>query len=122
VDDGTGTHIPGAVPRVASVAVTLRDIAAWSASLQGRYLGAHPLIEDGSVTAPSTLLANLRVARQFTPQADLTLDVFNLADRKVDDIEYWYASRLPGEAAAVDDRHLHPAEPRTWRLTLQYRF
>jgi hypothetical protein len=40
-------------------------------------------------------------------------------NRKVDDVTYFYASRLPGEpAAAVDDRHFHPAEPRTVRLSL----
>jgi len=36
------------------------------------------------------------------------------------DIQYFYASRLPGEpAAGVDDYHIHPMEPRTWRLGLR---
>jgi hypothetical protein len=38
------------------------------------------------------------------------------------DIQYYYESQLPGEAAAVADRHVHPAEPRTARLTLALRF
>jgi hypothetical protein len=53
----------------------------------------------------------------------VTLDVFNLFDRKANDIEYYYASRLPGEpAAGVEDRHFHPAEPRTVRLSVSLRF
>jgi hypothetical protein len=40
----------------------------------------------------------------------------------VDDITYFYASRLPGEpAAGVEDKHFHPAEPRTLRLSLLLR-
>jgi outer membrane receptor protein involved in Fe transport len=38
------------------------------------------------------------------------------------DFDYFYASRLPGEAACVEDIHTHPALPRTFRLTLQVRF
>ncbi len=53
---------------------------------------------------------------------ELTLDVFNLLDRQVNDIEYFYESRLAGEPAAVADPHLHPAEPRTLRLTMSMRF
>ncbi len=68
--DPAGDRIPGAVERVASVAMTLRDLGPWSASLQWRYLGARPLVEDNSVRAPSTLLTNLRVARKIGPDID----------------------------------------------------
>ena len=120
--DPVGSRIPGAVEKVASVAVTLRDIQGWSASLQWRYLGPRPLIEDNSVRAKGTLLTNLRVSRKLTPNVDLSIDVFNLLNRKVNDIEYFYASRLRGEADPVADKHVHPAEPRTVRATLQMRF
>ena len=53
----------------------------------------------------------------------LTLDVFNLFDRRASDIDYHYASRLPGEPAeGVEDRHFHPVEPRSLRLTLSAGF
>jgi hypothetical protein len=120
--DPAGDRIPGAVERVASVAVTLRDRGPWSGSLQWRYLGPRPLVEDGSVRAPSSLLTNLRVGYKLGPDAELTVDVFNVHDRKVNDIEYFYASQLPGEAAATPDRHVHPAEPRTLRVSVQFRF
>ena len=117
-----GSRIAGAVERVASVATTVRHLGPWSASLQWRYLGPRPLTEDNSVRASSTLLTNLRLGYRLGRRADLTLDVFNVADRKVNDIEYYYESQLSGEAAPVEDRHVHPAEPRTVRLTLQVRF
>ena len=117
----TGGHIPNAIDRVASLAATLRDIGPWSGTLQLRYLGPGALTEDNSVRAYSSLLTNLRVARKLGPNADLTLDVFNLFDRQVNDIQYFYDSQLPGEAAPVSDRHVHPAEPRTVRLSLSMR-
>ena len=118
----TGNRIPNAVSRVASVGVTVKDLGPWSASLHWRYLGAAPLIEDDSVRSHPSLTTNLRVSRRFGPKTELTLDVFNLLDRRVNDIEYFYESRLPGEAAAVADRHLHPAEPRSLRVTLRRSF
>jgi outer membrane receptor protein involved in Fe transport len=116
--DPAGDRIPGAVERVASIAVTVRDGERWLASLQLRHLGARPLVEDDSMRAGSASLVNLRLGWRLNRHARLRLDVFNLFDRKANDIEYAYESRLPGEAAPVFDRHLHPVEPRTARLAL----
>jgi hypothetical protein len=80
------------------------------------------LIEDNSVRSNSSLTTNLRIGHRFGRGSELTLDVFNLFDREVNDIQYFYESRLPEEAAAVDDRHVHPAEPRSLRLTLRLGF
>ncbi|MGQ3050644.1 MAG: TonB-dependent receptor [Roseateles sp.] len=120
--DPAGDRIPNAVDKVGSVAVTLCDLGPWSASLQWRYLGAGSLVEDNSVRSRSSLTTNLRVSRKLWAGSELTVDVFNLTDRKVNDIEYFYESQLPGEAAPVADRHVHPAEPRTVRVTLKLGF
>jgi TonB dependent receptor/TonB-dependent Receptor Plug Domain len=117
-----GDRIPNAVDRVASLAATLRDIGPWSAGLQLRYLGPGALTEDNSVRSLSSLTTNLRVSRKLGSNAEVTLDVFNLFDRRVFDIQYFYESQLPGEAAPVADRHVHPAEPRTARLSLRVQF
>jgi len=117
-----GSRIPNSVDKVASIAFSAKDLGPWSATLQWRYLGSGPLTEDNSVRSHSALTTNLRVAHQFNRQTSLTLDVFNLFDRQVNDIAYFYESRLPGEAVAVGDRHVHPAEPRTLRLTLTHSF
>jgi TonB dependent receptor/TonB-dependent Receptor Plug Domain len=120
--DAAGNRIPNAVDKVGSIAVTVRDLGPWSASLQWRYLGSGALIEDNSVRSRSSLTTNLRVSRKLSDKAELTVDVFNLGNRKLNDIEYFYESQLPGEAAPVADRHVHPAEPRTVRVTLKMGF
>lgn len=121
-DAPEGSRIPGAVEGVASLALTVRELSPWSASLQLRYLGPRPLVEDNSVRTPSTVLTNLRLGWQASRRWSLMVDVFNLFDREVNDIEYFYESRLAGEAEAVADRHIHPAEPRTVRVTVRASF
>lgn len=122
--DAAGDRIPGAIERTASIGVVLNDWNGWFGGARLRYLGSRPLIEDNSVRAGSSTLVNLRGGYAFSPRLRLALDVFNAFDRAVNDIEYYYESRLPGETPAqdppvgVEDRHFHPAEPRSVRLGL----
>ena len=120
--DPAGNRIPNAVDKVASIAMTVRELGPWSASIQWRHLGSGSLIEDNSVRSSASTTTNLRISRKLSPKAELTLDVFNLFDRKLNDIEYFYESKLPNESAPVADKHVHPAEPRTLRLTLKVGF
>ncbi|MGK5047186.1 TonB-dependent receptor [Janthinobacterium sp. GB4P2] len=121
--DPAGKHIPGAIGKVASFGVTVTDQGPWSGAFQLRYFGPRPLIEDNSVRSGSTTLAYARLAYQLNRKTRLSLDVFNLFNKRASDIDYYYASRLPGEAAdGVNDRHFHPVEPRSARLTLSYAF
>jgi outer membrane receptor protein involved in Fe transport len=80
------------------------------------------LIEDNSVRSSSSSLTNMRLGYKLDKQTRVWVDVYNLFDRQVNDIEYWYDSQLPNEIAPVFDRHIHPSEPRTIRLTLSHRF
>ena len=122
-DDPAGNHIPGAIGKVASFGVTVTDQGPWSGAFQLRYFGPRPLIEDNSVRSASTTLAYARLAYQLNRKTRITLDVFNLLNKRASDIDYYYASRLPGEAqGGVDDRHFHPVEPRSARLTLSHAF
>ena len=51
------------------------------------------------------------------------LEAFNLFDAEVSDIDYFYASRLPGEPLeGVEGIHLHPALPRSARVGIQFSF
>lgn len=122
--DAAGDRIPNAVDKVGSVAVTLRELGPWSASLQWRYLGSGALVEDNSVRSRASLTTNLRVSRKLPRlwRSEVTLDVFNLFNRRVNDIEYFYESRLPDGSPAQADRHVHPAEPRTLRVTWRVGF
>ena len=38
------------------------------------------------------------------------------------DLTYFGEIQLPREGAPVEDRHFHPVEPRTLRLTIEARF
>ncbi len=84
-------------------------------------LGAAPLIEDGSVKSDPTTLVNAGLYYRTGP-ARIGLDVFNLFDAKDADITYFYESRLPGEPAPVEDRHIHPVEPRQLRASVRIAF
>jgi outer membrane receptor protein involved in Fe transport len=121
-DDPAGEHIPGSIDRVASLGVTLNELGRWSGTVQMRYFGPRPLIEDGSVRSRSTLLTNLRIGYRLDKNLRLGLDAFNLFNRRASDIDYYYASQLRGEAAPVNDVHFHPVEPRSLRLTLSANF
>ncbi|MEF2265744.1 TonB-dependent receptor [Janthinobacterium sp. LS2A] len=122
-NDPAGNFIPGSIDKVVSFGVTVTDQGPWSGAFQLRYFGPRPLIEDNSVRSASTTLAYARVAYQINRKTRVSLDVFNLFDKRASDIDYYYASRLPGEAAeGVNDRHFHPVEPRSVRLTLSYAF
>ena len=76
-------------------------------------------MEDNSSRSNPTKLVNVELGYRWSPTLRLSLDGLNLLNAADSDIDYVYASRLPGEpAAGVEDRHFHPALPRTFRLEL----
>lgn len=117
-----GNLIPNAVQRVGHVSATWRQIGPWSASMTWRYIGPAALLPDNSIRSRANISSNLRLTRHVSPDIDVSLDVLNVWNRTNDDIQYAYSSQLAGEAAPVLDRHIHPAEPRTWRLHTRLRF
>ena len=117
-----GNFIPGAVTTTANLGVTVDHFGPWFGALRLRYFGPRPLIEDNAVRSSASALTNLRLGYRVDAKTSLALDVYNLFDRKVNDIEYWYDSQLAGESSPVFDRHVHPTEPRSLRLTISYRF
>jgi len=69
------------------------------------------------------MLATLRAGYKINAKTRISIDVFNLFNRQASDIDYYYASRLQGEAAGgLNDIHFHPVEPRAARLTVVYNF
>ncbi len=116
-DDAVGNVIPGAVETVISAGVTVDSVRHLSGSVRWRYFGPRPLIENDSVRSKATSLVNFTAGYKLTRSMRLALDVFNLFDTKNSDIDYFYASRLPGEPAeGIEDIHLHPTLPRTARI------
>jgi outer membrane receptor protein involved in Fe transport len=81
------------------------------------------LVEDNTQKSGSSTLANARLGYAVNRQFKVGIEVLNIFNRKVDDITYLYASRLQGEpAAGVEDKHFHPAEPRSLRLSAVLNF
>jgi hypothetical protein len=114
-----GTSIPGSVETVASAGVTIDNARRFSGSLRLRYFGPRPLVEDNSIRSSATTLMNAQVGYQWSRRVRLSIDALNLMNASDSDIDYYYASRLPGEPlAGVDDIHFHPTLPRTFRITL----
>ena len=108
---------------VANLTFALRNLGPWSGSLGVRYIGAAPLIEDNSFRSTSSHTTNLRINRRMSNAFDIAVDVLNLTDRKNNDIGYYYRSRVSGEPlAGVDGLLVHPAQPRTVRVTARLRF
>jgi outer membrane receptor protein involved in Fe transport len=121
--DPAGNRIPGAVEGVASFAVAVDNIGPWFGAAQIRYFGPRPLIEDNSVRSKSTASLNARIGYRFNPKLRVELEGFNLTNRRASAIDYFYTSRLPGEAAeGADAIHFHPIESRSLRLTVVMNF
>lgn len=120
--DAAGDRIPGAIEGVASIALAVDNRGPYFGALQLRHFGPRPLTEDNSVRSKSTTTLNGRIGYRFNPKLRVELEGFNLTDRKDSAIDYFYESRLPGEAAAVGDIHFHPIESRSFRVTLTANF
>lgn len=121
--DPAGDRIPGAPAWVASAAVTFGGETGWFGALKARYFGPRVLIEGDSVRSLQSLIFKRAPGYRFDNGLRLQLDVLNLFNANTNQIEYYFLSRLPGEPlGGVADRHVHPAEPLAFRLTLAGRF
>lgn len=113
-------RIPGAIDRMISGSVRVGPREGWFSEARLRHFGPRVLTEDGSVEGEASTLVNLRLGWR-NPSWEVALDVLNIFDAEDNDIEYFYASRLPGEPAeGIEDIHLHPVEPRAFRLMVTW--
>lgn len=120
-DSGAGPRcVEGALRRTASAGLTWQSDAKASFALRLRHLGPRQLDEACSRLGASSTLVNAHASWQLAPALRFAVEILNVFDRRFDDMEYLYESRLPGEAEPVLDRHLHPGEGRTLRLLLRW--
>ena len=120
--DPAGAYIPGAVATVASAGVSL-DFQRIAADLRVRHVGPRPLVDDGSVRSDASTLLSARGSYRWSDRITVDVDVFNVTNTAASDIDYFYTSRLRGEAAeGVDDIHFHPVVPRSVRLAVRTTF
>lgn len=113
-------EIPGALEHVFSAGVNTRWTEDFYTNLRLRHFGEYPL--DGGAMADASTIANLRLAYNLLDDLAVNLDILNLFDSSDRDIQYYYESQLPGEPAPVEDYHFHIFEPRSYHLSLEYRF
>ena len=112
-------HIPGALENVFAAGVTWapRTVGPFG-TLRVRHFGSYPLVEDNSVRATATTLVNASVGYALGG-IRIQASVLNVLDARASDIQYYYASRLPGEATTgASGVHFHPVEPRQLRISL----
>lgn len=117
-------YVPGALESAGELGVSA-IFPEFNAAARLRYLGPHPLIEDNSVRGESTLLVNLRAA--WTPSRlggwEIYGELLNVFDSHAHDIDYFYATRLPGEPPeGVEGRNSRVVEPRQVRVGVKKTF
>ena len=100
--------------------IAQRD-SGWFGALRARHFGESPLVEDNSAKSPAYTTVDAQVGFRFAKWL-AAIDVFNIADVKWNDIEYYYVSRLQNEASPAADYVVHPGVPRTVRAHFQYKF
>ena len=121
--DASGNQIPGAIRGVGKLAVAVDNIGPLFASMQWRYFGKRPLIEDNSVQSDHTVTLNGQIGYKIGKNVRMIVQGFNLLNTQAHSIDYYYTSRLPGEpAAGLNDVHFHPIESRSFRVNLVANF
>jgi outer membrane receptor protein involved in Fe transport len=114
-------RIPGAIETVIAGGLVAKHHNA-SFAMRLRHFGSYSLTEDNSQRANPLTVVNARVEYQLG-RVQLAADLLNVLDSKDNEIEYFYASRLPGEPAeGIKDRHIRPIEPRQLRVSATVTF
>jgi len=121
LNEPAGNEIPGSVPITMSSGFVIGKDEGLFTSVRSRFFDARPLTEDGSVESRVSWQVNGRLGYRKNDW-ELALDVLNILGRDDNDIEYFYESQLAGEPTGVEGVHLHPTEPRTFRVSLTKRF
>ena len=119
--------VSGSLNRVASAGFAVEPPEEVSAGPFGssrlRHFGPRPLLDDNSVKSNSTSTVNGEIGYKFSDRLRLIVEGFNLFNAEASDIDYYFASRLPGEpAGGVEDLHFHAALPRSLRVAFRVSF
>ena len=117
-----GRYVPNSPTNVVDASLTAQRESGWFGAIKARHFGEAPLVEDNTARSPAYTTVDAQVGYKRPGQWLAALDLFNLANVKWNDIEYYYASRLKGETYATPDYVVHPGVPFTLRLHFQYFF
>ena len=121
--DSNGQYVPEAIESAVSAGASIHRLGPWSTSLFMRYFGPRALTQDNSARSSPSTLFNGQIAYDVNRSVRVTLDILNIFNVLVNDMEYYYPTRLKGEpAAGVSDYEIHPSEPLSARLGLTTKF
>lgn len=117
-----GNYVDGALPLVMSMGLIYKADNPWQVSVRLRHFGKRTLDSYNQQRSAANTVLNGGYQYQWQ-NWQFDLELLNILDSNDSDIDYFYASRLAGEPSdGVEDRHSHPMEPRSLRLTLRYQF
>ena len=116
----TGRYVPNSPTNVIDAGLTAQHPTGWFGTVRARHFGESPLVEDNSAKSPAYTTVDLQFGFRHADRWLAALDVFNLADVKWNDIEYYYVARLQNEPVPRPDFVVHPGVPRTLRAHFQY--
>lgn len=116
-----GRYIPNSPTNVTDVGLTAQRDSGVFGALRARHFGESPLVEDNTAKSPAYTTVDVQIGYR-APRWQATVDIFNIANVKWNDISYYYASRLKNEPAPVADYVVHSGVPRTVRAHFQYQF
>jgi hypothetical protein len=117
-----GHYIPNSPTNVIDAGLSASRESGWFGALRARHFGESPLVEDNSARSPAYATVDGQIGFRSSNRWLVALDVFNIADVKWNDIEYYYVSRLRNEVSPRADYVVHPGVPRTVRAHFQYQF
>jgi hypothetical protein len=119
---GGADHIPNSIPIMFSSGINLGahgNADGFFAGARIRMFANSPLEETNTVTGRDSVLVNATVGYR-RKNWEAAVDCLNLLNRSDHDISYFYDSN-PG-TGVISDTHIHPIEPRMFRLRVTYRF
>jgi hypothetical protein len=119
---GGANHIPNSIPIMFSGGINLGaqgNDNGFFAGARVRCFANSPLEETNTVKGRDSILVNATVGYRHNSW-EAAVDCLNLLNRSDYDISYFYQSD-PG-TGPIDARHVHPIEPRMFRLRVTYRF
>ena len=120
---GGGSYVPEAARVIISSGIWVHDVRGWSTGLRWRYFGPRYLTQDGTANVlPPPACSITTSAIRFGKHWSIEGDIFNLLNAKADDITYNYQFQLTPASSPVTGNVFHPAEPRTFRIALTYKF
>ena len=121
-DEPDGADAIPLAPRVTFTGgLTVQRESGLEGSLRVRAVGDRPANETDTITAEGYAIVDLLATLPVGPLA-FTLALENALDAEWNEAQFATESRLPGEAASVDELHYTPGNPRNVRLGVTYRF